>query len=73
MVRLGLADDWRRLDERIEGLSREIEAMARQDTGCERLMSVPVIGPIIASAWWRRSAPATPSPNKFISQTSDIN
>jgi transposase len=25
----GLAHDWRRLDERIEGLSREIEAMAR--------------------------------------------
>jgi transposase len=46
----GLADDWRRLDERIEGLSCEIEAMARQDAGCERLMSVPGIGPIIASA-----------------------
>ena len=46
----GLADDWRRLDERIEGLSCEIEAMARRDAGCERLMSVPGIGPIIASA-----------------------
>jgi len=46
----GLASDWRRLDERIEGLSGEIEAMARQDAGCERLMSVPGIGPIIASA-----------------------
>ena len=46
----GLAGDWRRLDERIKGLSREIEAMARQDAGCERLMSVPGIGPIIASA-----------------------
>jgi len=34
----GLASDWRRLDERIEGLSGEIEAMARQDAGCERLM-----------------------------------
>jgi transposase len=41
---------WRRLDERIEGLSREIEAMARRDVGCERLMSVPGIGPIIATA-----------------------
>jgi transposase len=52
MVRIieGLASDWRRLDERIEGLSGEIEAMARQDAGCERLMSVPGIGPIIASA-----------------------
>jgi len=45
-----LASDWRRLDERIEGLSIEIETIARQDVGCERLMSVPGIGPIISSA-----------------------
>ena len=52
MVRVieGLAGDWRRLDERIEGLSGEIEAIARQESGCERLMSVPGIGPIISSA-----------------------
>jgi len=46
----GLAGDWRRLDERIESLSGEIAAVARQDAGCERLMSVPGIGPIISSA-----------------------
>src|SRR5437870_5562876 len=40
-----LAGDWRRLDERIEGLSSEIEVVARRDAGCERLMSVPGIGP----------------------------
>src|SRR5436190_9199398 len=45
-----LAGDWRRLDERIEGLSSEIEAIARRDSSCERLMSVPGIGPIISSA-----------------------
>jgi len=45
-----LTTDWRRLDARIEGLSGEIEALARQDKGCERLMSVPGIGPIISSA-----------------------
>jgi transposase len=45
-----LAQDWRRLDERIEQLSGEIAALARQDKGCERLMSVPGIGPIISSA-----------------------
>ncbi len=45
-----LARDWRRLDERIEGLTTEIETLARQDRGCDRLMSVPGIGPIISSA-----------------------
>jgi transposase len=45
-----LAGDWRRLDERIENLSSEIEVLARRDVGCERLMSVPGIGPIISSA-----------------------
>src|SRR5213595_3347851 len=45
-----LSGDWRRLDEPIEGLSSEIEALARQDQGCARLMSVPGIGPIISSA-----------------------
>ena len=52
MVRIveDLAGDWRRLDERVEILSDEIEATACQDAGCERLMSVPGIGPIISSA-----------------------
>ena len=45
-----LAGDWRQLDVRIEGLSSEIEALARQDTHCERLMTVPGVGPIISSA-----------------------
>ena len=45
-----LAGDWRRLDERIDGLSQEIEVLARQDPACERLMTVPGIGPIISSA-----------------------
>jgi transposase len=46
----GLAGDWRRLDARIDHLSGEIAAVARQDAGCARLMSVPGIGPIISSA-----------------------
>jgi transposase len=46
----GLAEDWRRLDQRIEGLSNEIETFARQDQACQRLMTVPGIGPIISSA-----------------------
>jgi transposase len=52
MMRLveDLAGDWRRLDERIEAVSGEIEVLARQDQACERLMTVPGIGPIISSA-----------------------
>jgi len=45
-----LANDWRRLDDRVAAVSAEIEALARQDAGCERLMSVPRIGPLISSA-----------------------
>jgi transposase len=45
-----LASDWRRLDQRIERLSAEIGVLARADSGCERLMSMPGIGPIISSA-----------------------
>ena len=45
-----LAGDWRRLDERIEALSDEIMTLAREDKSCERLMTVPGIGPIISSA-----------------------
>jgi transposase len=46
-----------RLDERIEGLSDEIEALARQDKGCARLMMVPGIDGCIRSrsaGWMRR-------------------
>src|SRR5262252_248044 len=45
-----LAGDWRRLDERIEGLSTDITNLVEQDPACERLMTVPGIGPIISSA-----------------------
>jgi transposase len=45
-----LAGDWRRLDERIEEVSCDIDAIARRGAGWERLMTVPGIGPIISSA-----------------------
>jgi len=44
------AGDWRRLDERIEGLSADIETLVQHDPACQRLMTVPGIGPIISSA-----------------------
>jgi len=56
MVRVieDLAGDW--LDEQIEGLSCKIETLARRDTGCERLMSVPGIGRSSPARGWQRSA-----------------
>ena len=45
-----LAQDWRRLDQRIETVSAEIETLAQQDDSCQRLMTVPGVGPIISSA-----------------------
>ena len=43
MVRIieGLASDLRVLDKRIQGLSGEIEELAKRDAGCERLMTAP--------------------------------
>jgi transposase len=45
-----LDEDWRRLDERIEAVSAEIENLSEKDAACQRLMTVPGIGPIISSA-----------------------
>src|SRR5262245_29093680 len=42
--------DCRRLDERIQAVSTEIESLAENDGSCQRLMTVPGIGPIISSA-----------------------
>ena len=50
-----LAGEWRRLDRRINGQSGEIEALARQDQACSRLMTVPGIGPAFRAPWWPRS------------------
>lgn len=45
-----LADDWRSLDRRVENISAEIQALGQDEPGCERLMTVPGIGPLISSA-----------------------
>ena len=47
---MDLDDDRRRLDERIEELTRTIEEIAKGDEGCRRLMTIPGIGPIVAIA-----------------------
>jgi transposase len=46
----GLMQDWHHLDERIDAVTGEIEALVAADDACQRLMSVPGVGPIIASA-----------------------
>src|SRR6202051_3812592 len=64
MVRIveDLVGDWSHLDERIENVTDEIEALARGDASCRQLMTIPGIGPIIASAMVAAIAMAPPSP-----------
>jgi transposase len=52
MIRIieDLSGDWRRLDERIEHITEEIEVLAHGSESCRQLMTVPGIGPLIASA-----------------------
>jgi transposase len=47
---VGLYEDWLWLDERIESITGEIETISRSESNCERLMSVPGIGPMISTA-----------------------
>src|SRR6201981_2975380 len=49
-VLVDLSGDWRHLDERIEHITEEIEVLAQGSESCRQLMTVPGIGPIIASA-----------------------
>jgi transposase len=45
-----LIDDWRRFDQRVADITREVEELAKQDEHCKCLMAVPGIGPMTASA-----------------------
>ena len=45
-----LSGDLRHLDERLDEVTAEIETLAKADDACQRLMTVPGIGPIISSA-----------------------
>jgi transposase len=47
---MGLREDWLQLDERIETVSLEIEKISHDETHCQRLMTVPGVGPIISTA-----------------------
>ncbi|MFP4496523.1 MAG: IS110 family transposase [Halochromatium sp.] len=47
---VGLWEDWLWLDERIETVTREIDAVSQDQPECTRLMTVPGIGPVISTA-----------------------
>ncbi len=47
---IGLYEDWLWLDERIETTTDEIELISKREGHCQRLMTVPGIGPIISTA-----------------------
>lgn len=53
-----LADTLRGLRDRIDRLDDEIAARANQDEGAQRLMSIPGIGPMIATAIQAFAPPA---------------
>jgi transposase len=46
---LGLYGDWCHLDERIETVTGVIEELSQVEAKCQRLMSVPGIGPVIST------------------------
>jgi transposase len=45
-----LSGDLRHLNNRLEEVTSEIEGLAKSDHGCQRMMTVPGIGPVISSA-----------------------
>src|SRR5438552_13673903 len=47
---LDLYKDWCHLDERIDTVTGEIEELSRVEAKCQRLMTVPGIGPVISTS-----------------------
>ena len=45
-----LAEDWRTLDARLDAVTAQVEELAREDAHCRRLMGIPGVGPLTASA-----------------------
>jgi hypothetical protein len=58
---VGLYENWLWLDARIEHISGEIEKIAQRQASCQRLMSVPGIGPMISTPWLQPLVMAKPS------------
>lgn len=47
---LELRDEWAKLEEQIDTANREFAEVAKTDDGCRRLLTVPGIGPLTATA-----------------------
>jgi transposase len=45
-----LHEDWLRLDARIEAVTHEIGQISRREKSCQKLMTVPGIGPLVSTA-----------------------
>ena len=45
-----LYEDWQRLDARIDAITDEIEEAAKREEGCQKLMTIPGVGPLISTA-----------------------
>jgi len=45
-----LVEEWNEIDTRVEQLSGEIEALAKADNACQRLLTIPGVGPLVATA-----------------------
>jgi transposase len=46
---VGLHEDWPQLNDRIETITKEIEQLSLREASCQRLMSIPGIGPLIST------------------------
>jgi len=46
---VALYEDWLWLDERIKSTTDEIEMISKREGNCQRLMSIPGVGPLISS------------------------
>jgi len=47
---LELRDEWAKLEEQIDTANREFANVAKKDDGCRRLLTIPGIGPLTATA-----------------------
>lgn len=45
-----LHEDWQRLDVRIDAITDKIEEAGKQEKSCQKLMTIPGIGPLISTA-----------------------